>query len=432
MRARLTRFIRDEAGSISIMAVTWIPVTLAIGGLALDTSNAMRVSTQLQAVADAGAHAALYARDREDQATARAAARSIVEASLPPAAHGNTLRDSDIVFGTWDPETETFTPDEASRTAVQLDLSRVSGRGNAVGTWLLGFVGRDSWDVSRVAIFETWRPACLREGFVAEGVVDLRSNNEFYNGFCVHSNAHVELQQNNYFEDGVVVSMPDSGTVVIPASGFDKNEGLEDALRDGSYNIRILGRLDELISEVGSYASEAMPDYISASGEVAIDPQNATAADFVQGRIHRADCGGSGRLTLPGETLSNVVIVTDCEVKFSNGAALENSVLATTSTAAKSITAPNGLRLGADDNCAEDGGAQILTMGGVDVASGIEFYGGQIVAAADIEFTANADGIEGASLVAGGGISGTSNMTMGFCGSGMEDNFEVDYFRLAY
>src|SRR5690606_4956976 len=99
-----------------------------------------------------------------------------------------------------------------------------------------------------------------------------------------------------------------------------------------------------------------------------------------------------------------VVIVTDCDVKFSNGAALENSVLATTSTSAKSISAPSGLRLGADDSCAEGGGAQVLTLGGVDVAAGVEFYGGQIVAAADIAFTANADGIEGASLVAGGEI----------------------------
>ena len=431
MIGRLAGFLRDEAASISVMAATWIPITLVIGGLAIDTTNAMRVRTQLQAVADAGAHAALYTRDREDQATARAAARGIVEASLPRARNGDVLLDSDIAFGIWDPAAGSFTPDEDSRTAVRVDLSRVSARGNSVGTWLLGFAGRDSWDVHRAAVFETWRPACLREGFVAEGVVDLRSNNSFYNGFCVHSNTHVELQQNNSFEDGVVVSMPDSGTIVIPAAGFDKNEGLEQALRDGSYNIRILDRLGELATDVGAYGSDVVPDYISAAGEVPIDPNKATAADFVPGRIHRASCGGSGTLTLPGETLAKVVIVTDCDVKFSNGAALEDSVVATTSTSARSVTAPNGLRLGAADDCAEGGGAQILTLGGVDVASGIEFHGGQIIAAADIEFTANADGIEGASLIAGGGISGTSNMTMGFCGSGMEANFELNYFRLA-
>ena len=58
-------------------------------------------------------------------------------------------------------------------------------------------------------------------------------------------------------------------------------------------------------------------------------------------------------------------------------------------------------------------------------------FGGQILALGDILFTANADGIEGASFVAGGNVEGTSNMTMGFCGNGMEDNFEAEYFRLA-
>ena len=29
-----------------------------------------------------------------------------------------------------------------------------------------------------------------------------------------------------------------------------------------------------------------------------------------------------------------------------------------------------------------------------------------------------------------GTISGTSNMTMGFCGDGMEDSFRAEYFRL--
>lgn len=427
----LRRFCRDETAAISVMAVAWIPIVLAVGGLALDTANAMRMRTQLQAVADAAAHAALYTRHGADQAAGRAAAHAIVDLSLPPSRNGDVLRDSDVVFGVWDAETATFTPDEDSATAVRVDLSRVAARGNPLETWLLRFAGRESWDVSRAAVFETWRPACLTEGFVAEGVVDLRSNNSFYNGFCVHSNTHVELQQNNYFETGVVVSMPDSGTIVIPKSGFEQNEGLEEALRDGSYNIRVLNHLGEMIDGVAAYGSELMPDYIAAAGEIILDPRNVAAADLVPGRVHRAVCNGGGTLTLPGVVMREIVVVTDCAVKFSNGAALEDSVVATTSTDTRSVTAPSGLRLGADDDCAEGGGAQILTLGGVDVASGISFYGGQIVASGDVDFTANADGIEGASLIAGGRISGTSNMTMGFCGVGMEDNLELDYFRLA-
>ncbi len=186
-----------------------------------------------------------------------------------------------------------------------------------------------------------------------------------------------------------------------------------------------------IIDEVGIYGSDWMPDYVTAAGTVTLDPKKASADGFrVRAGSTRASCAGKGTLTLPGITLRDLVIVTDCDVKFSSGARLENAVLATTSTDAKSVTAPSGLQLGRDDDCLSDGGAQILTLGGFEVASGLSMFGGQVIAAGDIQFSANADGIEGASMIAGGLISGTSNMSMGFCNSGMERNFELDYFRL--
>ncbi len=427
---RLRRRVAAEDGSVTIMTMFFLPVVLMVGGLALDVANAMQMRTRLQVTADAAAHAALYIRERGTLEEARAAAMEIVAFALPAEANGDVVRPEDIRFGAWDAATALFVEDAGSKSAVRVDLSRVAERQNAVGTWLLRISGFEGWSIARAAVFETYLPTCFREGFVAEGVVDLRSNNDFYNGFCIHSNDHVELQQNNSFETGTVVSMPDSGTIVLPSSGFDKNEGLEAALRDGSYNIRVLSWLAEMIEGVGDYGSEWMPDYVSAAGPVAVDPRKATATDFQPGRIHRASCGGSGTLTLPGVTFTDMVIVTDCDLKFSSGTRLENVVVATTSTDPKSVTAPAGLQIGRDDDCAVDGGAQILTLGGLEVPANLAIFGGQVIAAGDIQFAANADGIEGASLIAGGSISGTSNMTMGFCGDGMERNFSVDYFRL--
>ena len=65
------------------------------------------------------------------------------------------------------------------------------------------------------------------------------------------------------------------------------------------------------------------------------------------------------------------------------------------------------------------------------MAADLRVYGGQIIALGDITFSANANGIQGASLISGQEISGTSNMDMGFCGTGMEGNYEAPYFRLA-
>ena len=225
VRARLRR-LAGEDGSITVLSIYFLPAVLMVGGLALDVANAMRVRTQLQVTADAAAHAALYTREHATLEEAKAAAMAIVEYALPAAVNGDVVVPGDIRFGIWDAESQVFVEDVNSKSAVWIDLSRVAERSNGVATWLLRITGFEEWSIVRAAVFQTYRPPCLREGFVAEGIVDLRSNNEFYNGFCIHSNTNVELQQNNYFEDGTVVSMPDSGTIMLPASGFDKNEGL--------------------------------------------------------------------------------------------------------------------------------------------------------------------------------------------------------------
>ena len=62
----------------------------------------------------------------------------------------------------------------------------------------------------------------------------------------------------------------------------------------------------------------------------------------------------------------------------------------------------------------------------------LQIFGSQLLAKGDITFAANANGVQGASLIAGGEISGTSNMNMGLCGTGMEDNIEVNYYRMSF
>ncbi len=148
----------------------------------------MRVRTQLQVTADAAAHAALYTREHATLEEAKAAAMAIVEYALPAAVNGDVVVPGDIRFGIWDAESQVFVEDVNSKSAVWIDLSRVAERSNGVATWLLRITGFEEWSIVRAAVFQTHRPPCLREGFVAEGIVDLRSNNEFYNGFCIHSN----------------------------------------------------------------------------------------------------------------------------------------------------------------------------------------------------------------------------------------------------
>ena len=429
----IRKFHEQDDGALTAFGLFMALSSIVIGGLAIDVANAMMARTQLQAAADAAAHAALYKRELEDSATAKQAALDVANVNMPTARFGSLLTANDIQFGFWDRNANAFQIDANSKDGVYVDISRLASKGNSVGTYFLKFAGFGSWDVRRGSVFETYIPPCFREGFVADGVVDIQSNNVYTNGFCIHSNTHVEFNNNNYFADNTVVSMPDWTDIVLSSSGLGSNDGLQEALRDSSYRIRILNRLQDIIDDLFAGGTDYAPDYITSTGLVTLSSLNVDETDFTVGRVHTKTCSGSQRIKFSnGTVLSDVVLVTNCKVVFSQGMILDNVVIATEYSGKKSMSSPSSLQIGRDDNCATDGGTQLLSMGDMDFASGLEVYGSQLIAMGDIEFSANANGIEGASFVAGGTISGTSNMVMGFCNSaGMERNFEADYFRLA-
>ncbi len=237
-----------EDGAMSVVNLFFILAVGMLSGVAIDVSNLMSARTQLQTAADAAAHAALVEREWHDMETSRETAMQILQANMPTSVYGDVLDEEAIQFGEYDRATKVFTPDEDSRDAVMVETSRLSSNGNPVGTFLLHLVGLTQWDVKRQSVFETFFPTCLMEGFVAQGVVDIQSNNSYFNGFCIHSNSHVEINQNNFFEAGTIVSMPDTDDLVVPNDGLseEKNEGLEKALREGRWFIKILDRLDRV------------------------------------------------------------------------------------------------------------------------------------------------------------------------------------------
>ncbi len=428
LAAPLARFAGEERGSMTVLSIFWLCILCALGGISLDMAHAYRARTVLQRTADSVALGGLYQRSLASQEEARSKALTLAALNLG-ATNAGAVTAGDIAFGTWDEESRTFTEDPNARTALRVQAAHLAARNTELPTFLLRIIGQNSWDVAAEAVAETYQPTCLREGFIAEGTLDLQSNNLFTNGFCMHSNTAISINQNNTFESGTIVSMPSTDLLDAPASAFDKNEGLEEALRESFYNIRILDRIEPILTALASADTEVLPDYVTDSAIQTITGKSADTSAFLPGHIYRITCTG-GKFTISGGTMSQVAVITSCPVTFGKGVALEDVLFGTTSTDAQSIYAPSGLRLGRADGCAEGGGAQIVTMGGVKVASGLELHGAQILAMGDVNFEANADGIEGASIISAGNIDGTSNATAGYCGSGMEDNFELDYFRL--
>jgi Flp pilus assembly protein TadG len=435
---RIRRFRQDENGAITIFGLFLFAAIVLVGGLAIDMHNLMTVRTQLQISADLTAHAALYRRDFEtDPAKAKTQALALVQASMPKATYGDVIEAKDITFGKWDPSTEKFTPSANSRSAVHVYSTRLNSKSNPVSTFVLRVLGYVNYDMSVQSVFTTFRPTCFREGFVADDRIDVQSNNAYKNGFCIHSNDHVSLNNNNTFETGTVVSMPDIGDVDLPSSGWEKNEGLQAALRDGYYRLRLVNKLPYIIQGLKDRDPEYLPDFIDPLDTVKYltlkNSDKLMMSDLTKDRVHVVGCGKNGTLTIDEPTaISDVVIVTDCVIKFGQALRIENSVIATTNTDAKSINSSSSFTLGKNDGCADGGGSVLMTLGSVSVASKIHVYGSQIIAKDDISFTANANGIEGASFIAGGEIDGTANGDMGFCGTGMTNIYEAEYFRMAY
>lgn len=425
------RHAQREDGGLTVVNVIFLSLIAMLAGIAIDVASVVAARTQLQATADAAAHAALVEREFHTKEEATNKAIAVAQSNMPTGQYGDVLSQLNVTFGDYDRSTGVFSPDVDSRDAVFVQTERLASNGNGVTTFLLQFVGLWDWDVRTTSLFETYYPTCLIEGFVAEGVVDIQSNNSYFNGFCIHSNSHVEINQNNYFEAGTVVSMPDTNDLVIPNNGLDeeKNQGLVDALHEGKWFIKIINRLDLIIEGVQDEESRYARDYITDYEPVILSKGTVTPADLPPGRIYKADC--NAKFTFNSGIYDEIVFIANCPLTFKNGAEFHESVIITTSTAAKSMSAPNNLTLGAEDNCASGGGAQLVTYGGFEVASSLELHGSQILAAGDVEFTANADGVRGASIVSGGRIDGTSNMNFAFCGSGMEHNFLAEYFRLA-
>ena len=425
-------FKDQEDGGITALNLFLITGTCMLMGLSLDVANAYKVRTDLQIAADTASHAALYTRATKSAADAKLAAVQVGADNLGLPASNDAIKVTDVSFGTWNETTRVFTADAASKSAVRVSVVRNSARSNPVGTFMLNFVGLQSWNITAQSVSATYRPPCLHEGFVADGVVDVQSNNGFYNGFCLHSNDHISINQNNYFEAGTVVSMPNSADIDLPASGFTKNDGLAAALRDAFYQVRIVDRIPAMISSLRMGDITYMPDYINNRNPVTVSGGTLNASNFPKNRVYILSCNAGNKVTIQNTTvLTEVVIIAQCPVTFGQGVILENVVFGNTSTDAQSFTSPSGFQIGKDDHCATGGGAQLLTMGGVRFASKMQTYGGQILAMGDVDFAAQGDGIEGTSIVAGGTIDSTSNMTMGLCGSGMEDNFELDYYRVA-
>ena len=417
-------FAQNTSGAITVMNIFFLMVVAILAGIGIDTANLVQARTQLQVAADTAAHAAMVTRDQNDAATAKAKGLEIALHNMPSARFGTILDVNDIHFGTYDPVTRDFTIDENSTTAVFVKTGRLSDTANPVTSFLLQFIGFDTFDVVATSVFDAVLPPCYNDGWLARQRVDAQSNNSFADDFCVYSDTQIELNNHNSFTNGTTVSAPyGADDITVPAGGWTSNPGLLEAVRTDHMSLSILNKFDVIEANLANPDSRFDRTYLTTSAWTNVPASNKMdQSDFPAGGMYNiTGCPGPG-VTLETD-ISSVVLKFDCKVKLSNGIALENMVLINYDTGVKSVSAVNNIRLGVDDNCDPDGGAILMLYGGADLGQGLEIYSSQVLAQDDVVFQANGNGVEGGSIISAGEIDGTSNTQMSGCPGSLLDGY---------
>ncbi len=435
--AGLAAFRDDERGGYMVWSLLWFMVYCGIGGLAVDITDAYRNQAILQSTADASALAASMSLPSEADAETEALLYS--SDNMDPGTNGTVLTQSDIEFGDWDFSARSFTPGGISPNAVRVVTRRSNDNNNPVAMAVLRIVslfGLDPrWNISTEAVAVRYLPDCANDGFIAMNRVDISSSNDLLQDICLHGqNAGVDLQNHNYFETGVQVSMPDLGMLPNRSNLYSMNPGLADALREGDMFPRDVELLGSYIAQLRTLETGYNPnwDFMYRNNGTTMPAKytgSGLPAVLMPYTVYDINC--SGQEKLPKNVLvENVVIVATCRLEASSDFSAGNVVLASTDTGpSASIDMAAKAALGLEDGCAPGGGVELYTMGDVHISAQGSFNGLRVVAANDVKFTANNVGVNGISVQAGNNIDFTSNNQFGLCSGGLPGPFAW-HFRL--
>ena len=151
--SRKPRRLSRSRGQGLIYVIIALPIMCGFCSLAVDLGQVQVTKTELERAASA---AARYGAMGLSFSSAAASSYAIASAA-DNTANGTTvvLQSSDVVTGTWNAASSTFTAGGGSQNAVQVTAQRTNARGNAVKTGFASVLGFTSVDVhgTSVAMF---------------------------------------------------------------------------------------------------------------------------------------------------------------------------------------------------------------------------------------------------------------------------------------
>ena len=144
------RMWRDRRGVTGVIAAIILPVILGFAALVIDYGYLTTIRNQLQAAAEAASLAGV--RELPSTANASNVAREYAAKNMATAQHGPILLDADVIPGSWDPLTRTFTANGAPLNAIRAISRRAQANGNSLPPIFAGILGIGDFDINTAAI----------------------------------------------------------------------------------------------------------------------------------------------------------------------------------------------------------------------------------------------------------------------------------------
>lgn len=411
----LRRFCRECGGVASSMAVFMLVFMMLVGGLAVDFSNGVRTRAFLQAVADTAAMSA--AQRLPDEQAATAIALALASQNAVAGIHGMVLSPGDIEPGWWYFESQRFVAGGERPNAVRVTTRRDERNANALATLLLGFIGIDRMNVSATAVaFRTATRRCSGGGMFAIQRAELGNSNRFFDSVCLHGDEGVTMNNNNRFDTGTVVSMPD---LALLQQG-NNNIGLAQALSAAPFDFQLLPGLAARIEALRSLPIDEvdLPDYIEF-GPVIVSNINANTP-----LAPRTLYIVNGSVSLgSGSTYEEVAIVATGSISVNSNVRLHNVVLA----ADGPITfGSNSMVGGATASFCDTGvySAYLMSLGSVTFNSNNTLRGIEVAALGNVHFGNSNQATDGIYAEAGATISMNNSNQSRACPAGLSSEVQ--------
>ncbi len=468
-------FSADERGGMTVFVLFCFAICCLFAGLAIDVTNLHRQKEWITVAADSAALAGIVAlSEKKTDADIKNLALAAAEENAPFSLVGKTYNGvGDVQIVSFNPKTRQLVPGGAPN-AVQVTLYRNETVGNPVATGLLRMAGVEEFNVSVESVAYYGRPGnCTSsDGIYAKGEVTLTSGNLIAGSYCVHSQTNVQMPQQNTFEPGAGLSMPDLAT--CGSKCFDtSNTGVEDAKFEmnleqvpvGSHiesvKTAMLAATSPLKTEF--FADKPLGTNVSALEDTRILKKNAakdlakgavvdlTAAQYndlmvytkgnlPSGLVYNVDCRDKGNgpatwITIGGsvdrkdatlstgavETVSKVALITDCGFDIGSNARIDASLALSTRISSSSVlSATSGAVVGDPlRNCDLKRKVYLMTQSSVGVPADFTASNIAVIVNGDIKVAANSSSSntyhKGTSFHAEGSIHIPANHTFEGC-----------------